>query len=327
MTTRRTVVLTSQVARYVPQLLEPLEMAGFDIVNRAGRGESLDEAALMRAVSGAWGVVAGSETYSRKVLESAPTLRVIARTGVGYDAIDVAAATELGVAVVTTPGANAEAVADFTLALMLACLRGIVEADADVRAGRWRPGGPARDLFAATVGLVGFGKIGQAVARRLRGFDCRILVVEPFPNREASRTLGVELMTMAEMLPQVDVLSLHVPLGADTHHLIAEPELRLMRRNAILVNASRGSVVDGPALAAMLAEGRIAGAALDVFELEPLPRHDLLTTLPGVVLSGHIAGFSEGAIAGVVKAVVTSLIDLAEGRSPAGCVNPEVLNR
>ena len=320
-------VVTSQVANHVPELLKPLEKAGFEIVNRAGHGESLDEVSLINALSGAWGVVAGSETYNRRVLESTPTLRVIARTGVGYDAIDLAAATDLGVAVVTTPGANAEAVADFTLALMLACLRRIVEADSDVRAGRWRRGRPARDLFAATVGLVGFGKIGRAVARRLRAFDCRILVVEPFPDDEACRALGVELMTLADMLPQVDVLSLHVPLGAETRHLIAEQELRLMCRHAILVNASRGSVVDGPALVAALRDGVIAGAALDVFEIEPLPQHDALTTLPGVVMTGHIAGFSEGAISGVVSAVVTSLIDLAEGRRPAGCVNPEVLNR
>jgi len=199
------------------------------------------------------------------------TVRVIARTGVGYDAIDVGAATDLGVAVVTTPGANAEAVADFTLALMLASLRRIVEADADVRAGRWRPGPPARDLFAATVGLVGFGKIGRAVARRLRAFDCRILVVEPFPDHEACRALGVELMTMAEMLPQVDVLSLHVPLGTETRHLIAEPELRRMRRHAILVNASRGSVVDGPALATALRDGVIGGPPSTYSRSSPCP--------------------------------------------------------
>lgn len=250
---------------------------------------------------------------------------MIARTGVGYDAIDVDAATELGVAVVTTPGANAEAVADFTVALILACLRRTIEADADVRSGRWRTPQPARDLFAAAVGIVGFGKIGQAVARRLRGFNCRILVVEPFPDDDALRTLGVELTTMEEMLPQADVLSLHVPLSAVTHHLIGERELGLMQKHAVLVNTSRGSVVDGIALAAALQDGVIGAAGLDVFEHEPLPASHELSNVPGVVLSGHIASFTEGAIEEVVRTVVTSLIDLAEDRIPRGCINPEVL--
>ena len=134
-------------------------------------------------------------------------------------------------------------------------------------------------------------------------------------------------MTMEEMLPQVDVLSLHVPLSAVTHHLIGQPELGLMRRHAVLVNTSRGSVVDGSALAAALKDGVIAAAGLDVFEHEPLPAHHELTKVPGVVLSGHIASFTEGAMAGVMTAVVTSLIDLAENRAPAGCINPEVLKR
>lgn len=327
MNTQRKLVLLSEWVNHAARELEPLGRFGFQLVNRAGPGESFDEGRLISALAGAWGVIAGSERYSRRVLEAVPTLRVIARTGVGYDAIDVDAANDLGMAVITTPGANAEAVADFTLALILACLRRTNDVDADVRSGRWRTRGPASDLFAATVGIVGFGKIGRAVARRLVGFDCRILVVEPFPDREACRALGVQLMTMEEMLPQVDVLSLHVPLGAETRHLIGESELQLMRKHAVLVNTSRGSVVDGAALAAALRKGVIAAAGLDVFEKEPLPTNDELAKLPGVVLSGHIASFTNGAIAAVMTAVVNSLIDMAEDRMPAGCINPDVLKR
>lgn len=314
------------MVRHVPDRLQPLSELGFELVALDGPGE-LDERRLIAALEGCWGSIAGSETYNRNVLESAPDLRVIARTGVGFDAIDMDAATELGVAVVTTPGANADAVADFALALMLTCLRRVKQADADVRSGRWRPGPPGRDLYAATVGIVGFGKIGQAVARRLRGFACRVLVVEPFPERDACTALGVELSTLEEMLPQVDVLTLHTPLGAGTHHLIGDAELRVMRPHAVLVNTSRGSVVDGRALAAALREGVIAGAGIDVFEQEPLPAQDELMKLPNVVLSGHIAGFTDGAMAAVVSANVKSLIELSQGRTPRGCVNPEALKR
>ena len=320
-------MLLSDAARHAADQLEPLRAFGFEFFNLAVPGQPYDESRLISRIAGAWGVIAGSETYSRAVPEAVPTLRVIARTGVGYDAIDLDAANELGVAVVTTPGANAEAVADFTLALILACLRRTVEADAAVRAGRWRLGGPSADLYAATVGIVGFGRIGRAVARRLQGFDCRVLVFEPLPDQQACIELNVELMMLDEMLPQVDILSLHVPLSAETQHLIGERELRLMRRQAVLVNTSRGSVVDGSALAAALRQGAIAAAGLDVFESEPLSSDHELANLAGVVLSGHIASFTKGALKSVMSEVVTSLIELIDGRVPAGCINPGVLRR
>jgi D-3-phosphoglycerate dehydrogenase / 2-oxoglutarate reductase len=322
---RRKVVVISENSVHAPHHLKRLSEAGFEVVDLSASAWSLDEQQLIAALDRAWAVVAGGgEVYSRRVLEACPGLRVIARSGVGYDAVDVDAATELGVAVVITPGANAEAVADFALGLMLASLKRITVADADVRSGRWRSGGPAGDLFGATVGIVGLGRIGQAVARRLRGFSCRLLAAEPYPDREACATLGVELMTLDEMLPQVDVLTLHVPLGAGTRHLIGTRELRLMRPHATLVNTSRGSVVDGSALADALRGGVIGGAGLDVFELEPLPATDELMRLPSVVLTGHLAGFSEGAVSAVVGGVVDSLIDLANGGVPAGCVNPAI---
>ena len=321
----RKVVVISENAVHARSHLERLATAGFELVDLSALGRSPDESELIAALQGAWAVVAGGgEMYSRRVLEASEGLRVIARSGVGYDAVDVTAATDHGVAVVITPGANAEAVADYALGLMLASLRRITMADADVRSGRWRSGAPPRDLFGAAVGIVGFGRIGQAVARRLRGFECRVLVVEPFPDRAASAALGVELTTLDELLPRVDVLTLHVPLAGGTHHLIGEHELRLMRPTATLVNTSRGSVVDGAALAAALREGVIAGAALDVFEREPLPENDELAALPGVLLSGHLAGFSAGALSAVLGGVVDSLIELDRGHLPAGCVNPAV---
>jgi phosphoglycerate dehydrogenase-like enzyme len=321
----RRVVLVSENGSHAPGELARLRAHGFELKDVSDAARALGQAELIAALDGAWGVIAGGlELYSREVLERCPELRVIARFGVGYDGVDVAAATDHGVAVLITPGANAEAVADYTLGLMLASLRRIVVADADVRAGRWRSGPPPRDLSGAIVGIVGLGKIGQAVARRLKAFGCRLIAVEPFPDQAACAALGVELATLDDMLPAVDVVTLHVPLAADTQHLIGAHELRLMKSTATLINTSRGSVVDGRALAKALRDGVIAGAALDVYEREPLPAGDDLLDAPNLVLTGHLAGFSEGALAAVVHAVVDGLIDLEEGRVARGCVNPSV---
>jgi glyoxylate reductase len=209
--------------------------------------------------------------------------------------------------------------------LILACLKSLLTADAAVRSGVWRPPILTLDLYGATVGIVGFGRIGQAVARRLIGFDCRILVVESRPDLDAVDRLGVEVMTLAEVLPQVDVLTLHLPLSPDTHHLIGADELRLMPRHAVLVNTCRGPVIDQPALVAALREGVIGAAGLDVFEHEPLPFDDEMTTVPAVTLSGHFASFTEQGAGNMLSAIVTAFMSLSQGKTPAGCINAEAL--
>ncbi len=322
---RRRIVLFSEMVRHTQTILEQLEHQGFELIDRLDLVGSTDELQLMAALKGAWGTVAGGERYTRAVLSAAPALRVIVRPGVGYDAIDVSCATERGVAVLITPGANTESVADFALALILTCVRGTLAADSAVRSGVWRRPDLTRDLFGATVGIIGFGQIGQAVARRLRGFDCRLLVAEPFPNLDACRQLGVELLTLPELLPQVDVVTLHVPLMPATHHLIGERELRLMRRHSVIVNTSRGPVVDESALVSALRGGIVKGAGLDVFESEPLPIDHALAKLPNVVLAGHVASFTDQAATNMMTAVVAGLIAIAEGRMPAGCVNAAAL--
>jgi phosphoglycerate dehydrogenase-like enzyme len=324
---KRRIVLLSGVVRYTPHLLKQLEQDGFEISERLDLVGSTDEAQLISALAGAWGTVAGSERYTRSVFEAVPTLQVIARPGVGYDAIDMKAATEHNVAVTITPGANTESVADLTLALILSCLRRVVANDAAVRSGIWRPPDLARDLFQATVGIVGLGRIGQAVARRLKGFDCRLLAVESNPDLDFCQRMGLDLLTLAELLPRVDILTLHVPLLTATHHLISRPEFELMRRPAMLVNTSRGPVVDEEALVWALRDNLIAGAGLDVFEREPLPAdHDLLG-LPNVVLSGHVASFSERGVDQMMKSVVASLVEIGQGTIPNSCINASALTR
>ncbi|MDX6560719.1 MAG: D-3-phosphoglycerate dehydrogenase / 2-oxoglutarate reductase [Gaiellales bacterium] len=320
-TAARRIVVTTEGARGAAGGLAELVAAGAEIIPRYDLGDGHDGAALGDGLAGAWAVVAGSERYTADVFAAASSLRALVRFGAGYDAVDVAAATRAGVAVCITPGANAEAVADMALALMLACLRRIPELDASVRGGTWRPPGVARDLAGATVAIVGLGAIGRAVARRLRGFGCSLLAVEPHPG-DGMAELGVELCDLDGALRRADVVTLHAPAVDLSHPLLGRREIGLLQAHAIVVNTARGGLVDEPALVEALREGRIGGAGLDVFAREPLAAGDPLTTLPNVVLSGHASAFTPSAIERTGAAVVAALAGLLAGELPAACLNP-----
>jgi D-3-phosphoglycerate dehydrogenase len=318
----RRIVLVSLGAYHARERLRPLDAAGFELVERFDLDNVRDEAVLVEALDGAFATVAGSESYTRGTLARLPHLRAIARSGVGYDAVDVAAATDCGIVVLTTPGANADSVADCALMLMLACRRRLLVVDGATRAGRWRLPDLAGDLAQATVGIVGLGAIGRAVARRLHGFDCRLLAVEPCPDEEFCASLRVELVSLEDLLSRADVVTLHMPLTSDTRYLIGEPELALMKPEAVLVNTARGGAIDEQALVAALESGRLAGAGLDVFEHEPLSPDDPLTRLTNVVLSAHSASFTRLGVDDTADAVARNLLDVAAGRLPPSCVNP-----
>lgn len=324
--TGRRLLVTSAVAGAQRDRLTALAGDEFVLQDGFHLDRVTDPDVLAPALAGCWGAIAGGESYSRALLERLDGLQVVARCGVGYDAIDVEAATERGVAVVTTPNTNADAVADFTLALMLAALRRVVEHDRSVRSGGWRLDGPGRDLAGATVGIVGLGLIGRTVARRLTGFGCRILAVDPAPDHEFCTATGIEISSLADMLPQLDVLTVHAPLGAGTKNLIGAPELAVLPSHAMVVNAARGGVVNEDALVDALRDGQVGGAALDVFEREPLGAEHPLTGMDNVVLAPHAAGLSVGATARMVDAAVAALRELAAGRVPQGCVNPDALD-
>ena len=278
---------------------------------------------LVQGLDGAWATVAGGERYTRGVLQATPQLKAIFRFGTGSDAIDIGAATDAGVAVVTTPAVNAEAVADMALVLMLACIRRLPVLDGAVRAGEWRAAGPSRDLAGATVGVVGLGAIGRAVTRRLRGFGCRVLAVEPYPDQEFCASYEVELTDLEAMLSQLDVLTLHAPLAEGSRGLIGARELALMPRHAVVVNTARGELIDQAALVAALNEHRIAAAGLDVFEREPVPPGDPILTALNTVLSGHISSFTELGLNRMADAVLSNLREVLAGKMPASCLNPE----
>jgi D-3-phosphoglycerate dehydrogenase / 2-oxoglutarate reductase len=317
----RRLVLTTPNAEVIRTELEGLP--GIAVAANYELSLTKDPRTLASGLDGVWAVIAGSEPYTRAVLANTPQLRAILRWGTGSDAIDLDAATDAGVAVVTTPGVNAEAVADMALALMLACVRRLPDLDRAVRAGRWRLPTATGDLAGATVGVVGLGSIGRAVTRRLRGFDCRVLALEPQPDPDFCARYQVELTGLDAMLPQVDVLSLHVPLSPSTHGLIGAERLARVPRHAVLINTARGELIDQAALAAALTEGRIAGAGLDVFEHEPPAPDDPILSAPNIILSGHIASFTRLGLRRTGDAVLANLRELGEGRLPAGTRNPQ----
>jgi D-3-phosphoglycerate dehydrogenase / 2-oxoglutarate reductase len=316
------VVLVSEIAGLGREHLRPLEQR-FELVERYELDSIHDEQVLVDGLDGAWAVVAGSETYTDALLTRLPDLRIIARCGVGIDAIDLAAATAHAVAVSITPDANSDGVADLAVGLMLVCLRRILAGDHSARTGAWRPEGLSGDLGNATVGVVGLGRVGQKMVRRLGGFDCRLLAFETHPDRDFCRDHGVTLVELATLLSEVDVLSVHVPLTPSTRRLIGARELALMKPSAILVNTSRGGVIDERALIAALSQNQLAGAGLDVYEHEPLTADHPLTTLDNVVLSPHAASFSRQTAAKILNSVSTSITDAAAGRLPFGCMNPD----
>jgi glyoxylate reductase len=267
-----------------------------------------------------------TDRIDRALMESAPNLRVISTMAVGYDNIDIAAATARGIPVGHTPGVLTETTADLAFALILACARRIVEAERLLRDGGWRTWDPGlllgRDLHGATLGIVGFGKIGQAVARRASGFDMRVVYAGHSPV--AGPHPPAEHLPLDELLRVADFVSLHVPLTEETRGFVGEREVRSMKETAILINTARGGVIDQAALVRALKEGWIAGAGLDVMETEPLPLDDPLLRAPNVVLLPHIGSASHATRERMASMAVDNCLAGLRGERLPHCVNPEV---
>jgi D-3-phosphoglycerate dehydrogenase len=321
----RRVIITLQPAERARAELERID--GIEVLTRYELSKTRDPSVLAEGLDGAWAAIAGSEPYTEAVFQATSTLKAVLRWGTGSDAIDIDAATRAGVAVITTPGVNAEAVADMALALMLACLRRLPVLDRAVRTASWRSGGPDRDLAGATVGVVGLGAIGRAVTRRLRGFGCRVLALEPFPDEDFCAEHEVELTDLESMLPRVDVLTLHAPANATSRGLIGAAELAALPRHAVLINTARGELVDQAALADALQDGVIAAAGLDVFEHEPVPSDDLILRAPNTILSGHVSSYTELGLERTKHALLANVQAVLAGELPASCLNPEAWAR
>lgn len=269
-------------------------------------------------------VLASVESYSSALLSSPKVsrLKIISRWGVGYDAIDLAAATANGIVVTNTPGLLDEAVADYTFALLLALARRIPESNRAVGDGLWKPYWGC-DVAGKTLGLVGCGRIARAVARRATGFNMRLLAYDPAPSSEAE-SLGVRFVSLNELLTQADFVSLHAALTPESRGLIGEAQLRRMKSTALLINAGRGALIDESALTRALHENWIAGAALDVFQEEPLPANHPFRSAPNLLLTPHQASFARDTGARVSETAVRAILDAMQGLRPRFVVNPEV---
>jgi phosphoglycerate dehydrogenase-like enzyme len=280
---------------------------------------------LIAALEGCVSVVAIIEPYTSEVFDGAPQLRHVARVGVGYDAVDIPAATAHGVLVTNTPGANATAVADFAMGLLLSTARWIPTFDRDIRQGTWRSRLGA-DVWQQTIGVVGLGNIGRGVAQRARGFQMRVLAHEPYPDQTFVKEHGIELVALERLFAESDFVSIHVPASAETHHLVSAQLLGRMKPSAYLINTSRGALVDEDALYDVLKERKIAGAALDVREGEPAS-NDRFAQLDNVVLSPHAAGSTPRAVLASARDAAQAVTTYLRGERPDGVVNPEVLER
>jgi D-3-phosphoglycerate dehydrogenase / 2-oxoglutarate reductase len=318
----KVLIATAILAGLDKPFLHVLKGAGLEVVYPRQR-KQLTEDELITELKGVAAALAGSEPYTRRVIESSPQLRVIARNGVGYDAVEVAAATEHGIAITVTPGANHESVAEHTFALMLTLARSIIPQHAAISAGRWQRdvGFPLRGR---TLGLIGLGRIGREVAIRALAFRMHILAYEPRPDARFVAQHRIVLVPLEQLLSQSDFVSLHLPLTHESQHLLDGRALGLMKPTAFLLNTARGGLVDEAELLRALQERRIAGAGLDVFAEEPPPADHLLLKLPNVVCTAHTAGVDAQARDDMAHLAAQSIVALSRGQwSHATVVNPE----
>lgn len=316
-------------------LIAPMTLAGLNtsfvqILKDAGLelvypnlGRQLNEEELLKNLDGITASLAGSEPYTERVFKTHPQLKVIARVGVGYDAVDIAAATRLGVAVTITPGANHDSVAEHTFALILALAKDVVNQHNALVRGGW-PRKTNLPLRTQTLGLVGLGRIGKAMAHLAKAFGMKVIAYDPYPDRAFAQAHGIPLLTFEQLLAEADYVSLHLPATAETKHLINNKTLALMKPTAFLLNTARGVIVNEADLYEALKQRRIAGAGLDVFEEEP-PGKIPLFGLDTVVVTPHNAGTDVKGRDDMAESAARAIVDLLNGDWPAEkVVNPAV---
>jgi D-3-phosphoglycerate dehydrogenase len=312
----------SPLAQKTGPFLDLLRSAGFEPVYPR-RQAQMTEAELIEQLPAVDASLAGSEPYTRRVIESAPRLRVIARVGVGYDTVDVDAATERGVPVTIAPGTNHDAVAEHTFMLMLALAKNLIPQHLGVKAGGW-PRYASAPLRGKVLGILGLGRIGKAVALRGRAFGMTVIATEQYPDRDFMTAHGIELVDVDTLFARADYLTLHVPATPESTGIVNARTLGRMKPTAYLINTARGAVVNEADLADALRSGRLAGAGLDVLEQEP-PQNCPLVELDNVVFTAHTAGVDHQSLMEMAYSAAQAIVDIFAGRWPTEkLVNPQV---
>jgi phosphoglycerate dehydrogenase-like enzyme len=304
---------------------ELLLAEGFEVVRTAEPGPQSDEV-LIPHIEGADAIIGATDGYTARLFAECPRLKVVSRWGVGIDSVDLRAATEAGVAITNTPGTTTDAVADFTWALLLAVARNVPQGDVCMHSGGWAD---FRGVLVVgkTLGLVGFGQIGQGVARRAAGFDMTILVYDPLQaGQEHPDCPPVEFVSLEELLARSDFVSLHAAVTPETRNMINAERLKLMKPSARLVNTGRGALVDEEALIGALEAGQIAAAAVDVYQQEPLPADHPLRRAPRCILTPHNAFNAQETAELTSLMTAQNIVDMLRGHWPKGLCNPEVVD-
>ena len=320
---KRRVLITSIFLKEGDDVDRYLRAHGAETVYRPWHGGRTEDE-LIDLLKGIDGAIVSTDPFTARVIQAADRLKVISRTGVGYDAVDVPAATKRGIIVTTTPGVNRHAVADWALALILCCARKVPENLAEVRRGAWARH-EGTDLAEKTLGVMGLGTIGKEVAKRGKAFGMRLLAFDLVQDPKFAEEQGIAYVPLEDLLRQSDFVSIHCFLNEATRHLVNAERLALMKPTAFLINTARGGIVDTEALCHALQAKRIAGAGLDVFEGEPLRADSPLRALENVYLTPHCAGSTTDARERSGTTAADNLIRALRGERPQGIVNPEVL--
>ncbi|MGA2989339.1 MAG: phosphoglycerate dehydrogenase [Candidatus Korobacteraceae bacterium] len=313
---KKVLLTTPTFGRYSKAALEFLRDGGLEIVRTPqGVGVAKEAEVLAGIDDDTVAIITGLEPITKKVIDSARSLKVVAKHGIGVDNIDLNAAKERGVRVVNAPGTNSEAVADLTVGFMFALARKIIEANAKLRAGEW-PRVMGTSVWGTTVGIVGLGMIGKAVARRTRGLNMTTLAYDPYFDEQFAAANQVRKASLDEILSTADFVTIHIPYSEETKNLIGKEQLAKMKPSAFLVNAARGGIVDEAALYDALAGNRIAGAAIDVFAKEP-PAGSPLLTLPNTILTPHMGAYTEEALKLTSEFAARTVLEVLSGKRPS----------
>lgn len=318
----KVLVTATSFGKTAPAVKAELEASvGKVIYNPNSRPLTSSELASM--IGDTDGLIAGLDTINEEVIKAATNLKVIARYGVGYEKVDLAAATSKRIIVTNTPGANASSVAELTIGFMLALARDLINLDKSVRNGEWRRH-EGMSIRGKTIGLVGLGAIGTEVAKRLFTFDCKLIGYDPYTSQEHAKKLGVKLVDLQTLAGEADIISLHAPVNPNTTNMIDDGFLIGVKRGAILINTARGQLINEGALIRALETGQIAKVALDAFAEEPLKPGNSLLNFPQVLLTPHIGAHTDDAVSTMSRVALDCCLSALKGLRPPNILNPQV---